>query len=84
MRTIELNMEDYNFIVEYKYTKGEPMIRYYEDGSGYPGSDAEVDIYSVVAVADFSYDDGVAIEVLPILNQYIVEKIEEKIKQEHE
>lgn len=84
MRTIGLNIEDYYFIVDYKFDKGEPMIRYYEDGSGYPGSGADVDIYSVALYADCSYDDVITDDILPILSEYIIEKIKEKIIEEHE
>lgn len=33
--------------VEYEYEKGEPMVMYYNDGSGYPGSESYVDIKAV-------------------------------------
>lgn len=33
--------------IEFEFTKGEEMVRYYPDGSGYPGSDASVYILSV-------------------------------------
>ena len=30
----------------YEYTPGEPMVRYYPDGSGYPGSPPDVEFIS--------------------------------------
>jgi hypothetical protein len=33
--------------IEYAYTPGEPMVRYYPDGSGYPGSPPEAELLSV-------------------------------------
>lgn len=35
------------FELEYHYTPGEPMVRYYPDGSGYPGSSPEVEFTAV-------------------------------------
>ena len=33
--------------VELDYTPSEPMVMYYSDGSGYPGSAAEIEIVSM-------------------------------------
>jgi hypothetical protein len=33
------------------FTEGEPMVKYYPDGSGYPGSDPEFEIYDVQVVS---------------------------------
>jgi len=33
--------------VEYDYSQAEPMVRYYPDGSGYPGSPAMIEVVSV-------------------------------------
>lgn len=36
-----------NYEITYRVTPGEPMVRYYADGSGYPGSPDECEILSV-------------------------------------
>ena len=55
-KTCELTLEvseRTSLIVDgcYLYYPAEPMVRYYPDGSGYPGSDADVDLVSCVVVA---------------------------------
>lgn len=45
MQTIEIIYKQLPLTVKYTFIKGEPMVRYYKDGSGYPGSGDEVDIY---------------------------------------
>lgn len=42
---IEIELADNLFlrIREVEYIPGEPTVMYYKDGSGYPGSDAEID-----------------------------------------
>ena len=46
--------------IDYKVWKGEPMVRYYPDGSGYPGSPPELEILGVVVtyVSGETYDKG--------------------------
>lgn len=34
--------------IEFEYSPGEPMVRYYPDGSGYPGSPPELNVIRVV------------------------------------
>lgn len=36
---------DLEFNLEYNFSPGEPMVMYYPDGSGYPGSPLEIEIY---------------------------------------
>jgi hypothetical protein len=38
-------------IVSYYYTEGEEMVRYYPDGSGYPGSPPEVEFFDPIVVS---------------------------------
>jgi hypothetical protein len=40
--------KDVELFVIYEYIPPEPMVRYYEDGSGYPGSDAEINIQEIL------------------------------------
>lgn len=39
--------EESGVIATYTYTPAEPEVRYYRDGSGHPGSDAEVEISKI-------------------------------------
>jgi len=36
--------------IEYKYYPGEPMVMYYPDGSGYPGSPAGAELIDVYVI----------------------------------
>ena len=36
--------------IDYDYTPGEPMVRYYADGSGYPGSDPYFEVTCVTVL----------------------------------
>jgi hypothetical protein len=45
--TTTITIESLELDIEGWYTPGEPEVRYYRDGSGYPGSDPELEIYSV-------------------------------------
>jgi hypothetical protein len=49
LRTVEINREldedtEITIEVEYDYSPEEPMVRYYRDGSGYPGCPAMVEL----------------------------------------
>ena len=44
---MEIEFNGYNFDVEFDYEKGDRMVRYYADGSGYPGSPDMIEITSV-------------------------------------
>ena len=35
------------FDVEFDYQPEEPMVRYYKDGSGYPGCPESINVYSI-------------------------------------
>lgn len=45
---------DLEFTLEYNYSPGEPMVMYYADGSGYPGSPPEIEIYKASCENDFN------------------------------
>jgi len=44
---MKLIIDGIEFDVDFDYTPGEPMVMYYADGSGYPGSDPEIEINSI-------------------------------------
>ena len=44
---IEISHSLLSVSIAYKFWQGEPMVRYYPDGSGYPGSPAEFELLSV-------------------------------------
>jgi hypothetical protein len=46
-KTVTVNYLGFNFDLTGNYTSEEPMVMYYKDGSGYPGSSAEFEITDV-------------------------------------
>ena len=44
---LEIELKGIKMTVEGYYFPGEPQVRYYDDMSGYPGSDSEFEINSV-------------------------------------
>lgn len=74
-----INYLDYTLEVEYDYEPEEPMVMYYKDGSGHPGSPAIVNIYSC-KLGD--------VDILDLLAPNRIEDIEElifnQIKEEEE
>jgi hypothetical protein len=49
---------EFNCIVDWRYNPGEKMVRYYADGSGYPGSPPEFDCVESVDIAECEYMHG--------------------------
>ena len=49
--------------VTYEYTPGEPMVRYYADGSGYPGCPPELNVISAKQVSAVKYNGYDSIDV---------------------
>ena len=47
MATAEIVFDGITFDVEFDYQPEEPMVRYYSDGTGYPGCAESVDNISV-------------------------------------
>ena len=77
---IEIGPNLYLDIENVSYTKAEPMVRYYPDGSGYPGSPAEVDYLESdckLIAHGCSYDcpDGMSLHYY----DEILEEVEKKI-----
>lgn len=55
--------------IEFYFSPEEPMVMYYSDGSGYPGSPAEVEIYTI---------EHCGVDVMELLDDQI-DKIEEQL-----
>ena len=51
-----LNYKGIDFDVEYTYLAEEKMVMYYPDGSGYPGSPAEVEINEIKHKGDCFFE----------------------------
>ena len=47
MSELTIEVEGVKFDVEFDYQPEEAQVRYYSDGSGYPGCAEEVSIYSI-------------------------------------
>lgn len=65
------------FIVDYYYDKGEPMVMYYPDGSGHPGSPPSVEL-------DGIYVEGNEQELHDCLSESFIESLEERILESYE
>jgi len=75
MENYSLVMYDVLLNIEYEYTEGEPMVYNYGDGSGYPGSPASIELYTVsVNGAD----------ITDIISVSILDEIREKLLDYHE
>ena len=42
----------------YRVIPGEPMVRYYADGSGFPGTDSSIDCIDSAEVVEIEYQYG--------------------------
>ena len=47
MSNIDIEYKGVKFDIEFYYQPEEPMVRYYADGSGYPGCPAEIEISEI-------------------------------------
>lgn len=70
MSTISTTYNDIELSIDYEFEKGEPMVMYYNDGSGYPGSPDVVEIQSV-----FHKE----IDIYDLLSKDIIEHLEQEI-----
>ena len=66
--------------VEYKATKGEPMVMYYKDGSGYPGSPPECEVQAVWRKLKDREGRDVYVDILPLIDD--TDDLENKILEE--
>jgi hypothetical protein len=67
----EIEVYGINMAVDYYYDKGEPMVMYYPDGSGHPGSPPSVEIEGV-------YVDGET-DIYELLSESVIDRIQEII-----
>ena len=67
----EIEIDGITLSVDYYYDKGEPMVMYYPDMSGHPGSPPSVEIYGV-------YADGET-DIYELLSDRVIDTIEETI-----
>ncbi len=44
---VQINYKGIDLVVVGNYTPAEPMVMYYKDGSGYPGSNSEFELTDV-------------------------------------
>lgn len=63
--------EDILFEVSFEYYPEEKMVRYYKDGSGYPGSPASIEI------VDVTHKETSFLDFFEVLN--LMSKIEDKV-----
>lgn len=79
---------DIEYEFDYTYDPPEPMVRYYSDGSGYPGSPEQIEIYDVVCTKvcfdeyDMVPDKSLSDEMVNIfwnhqekIEEYVAEKV---------
>lgn len=64
--------------LEFEITPGEPMVRYYADGSGYPGSPAEVELIAVYvdSITDIDGNDVMTDALVAEVNDHIFHNLE--------
>ena len=71
METITINIYGIDYDIDYEFTKGEPTVWYYSDGSGYPGSPDSIEIFEARPPFPDFFDIEVAEEkILDELNRY--------------
>ena len=63
----------------YDFTPGEREVRYYPDGSGYPGSDPDVTIYKVTILYGARESECMIHLLEEIYPRFEFEELEEKI-----
>lgn len=56
--TVTIGRIEFNCTVDWTECPGEPMVRYYADGSGYPGCDASVDCIDSVECNECEWPMG--------------------------
>ena len=70
MNYAEVRVRDVKLNVYYEYDPGEPMVMYYSDGSGHPGSPPSATIHEVHA-GD--------VDIYELLSDELLDYIEEQI-----
>lgn len=74
--TKTINFKGVEMEVNFDYTPAEPMVRYYSDGSGYPGAAEELDI-CWVTIADMDWKDYLSDKCLDEISAQLSEEREE-------
>jgi hypothetical protein len=73
---------DCEYEFEYDYSPPEPMVRYYSDGSGYPGYPGSLDLYDIKVISVCGQDGEM--ELTEKLRDILLQKFEnyrEKIEE---
>tara|TARA_Y100000310_G_C20366062_1_gene661241 strand:- start:152 stop:385 length:234 start_codon:yes stop_codon:yes gene_type:complete len=77
MADLTINYKGVNIDCEFDYSPGEPMVMYYSDGSGYPGSPPDIELESIkigdVEVIDM-FDN---LDKIEEISELIIEKYEQ-------
>lgn len=79
MKEIEIEFKEVLLKVVGTYEPEEPMVRYYPDGSGYPGSASDFNI-DAIYVVDSEYDiyELFSMKDIEWLVDEVINKIEER------
>lgn len=75
VKTTQITFYDTDISVDYEYDPGEPMVMYYPDGSGNPGTAPSVEIYDIFAGETSIYN---------VFDDRLISDLEERILETHE
>lgn len=75
IQTIQITFHDTELSVDYEYDPGEPMVMYYSDGTGHPGSAPSVEIHDI-----FAGETG----IFNVFNSKLIPDLKEIILETHE
>jgi hypothetical protein len=64
--------KDLEMEVEFEYTPEEPMVMYYSDGSGYPGSSEELNVIGVM-INDIDFTEYLSEKAFEEISVYLSE-----------
>ena len=77
LQTTEIIVLGIELVVDYEYDKGEPMVMYYPDLSGHPGSPPSVELHGV-------FLEGNDQDIYDLLSESCQYAIEERILESYE
>ena len=75
VQTIRITFHDTELSVDYEYDPGEPMVMYYPDGTGHPGSAPSVEIHDIFAGETGIYN---------VFDDRLISDLEERILETYE
>ena len=82
---LELEGDDLMYFVKFTVgmtsSPGEEMVRYYPDGSGYPGSQAEIE-WDIISIDEIDAVDGMGDDVSVELSEELKEKVKQGLYKE--